>query len=67
MTLTEYMTANGLTRADVAAALNVTPEAVRLWMIGARMPSRDTLAAIAEFSQSQVMPNDFVFDGEAAQ
>lgn len=59
MTLADFMALKGVSRTDMAAMLGVSPEAVRLWLIGERTPSRDKMQAIAKLSAGAVMPNDF--------
>ena len=68
MTLAAYIAKHGLSRKSVADVLGVSPEAVRLWLSGDRMPSPDKLRRISEWTKGEVTPNDFIFnDGKAGR
>lgn len=59
MTLQEYMTLRGFSRADCAAHLGVTPECIRLWLAGKRHPSPEQARNILKVTGKKVTPNDF--------
>lgn len=60
MTLTQYLTANGLTQSDAARALGVTHSTVSRWVSGLRLPSRDQYQAIYRWTGGEVSANDFI-------
>jgi hypothetical protein len=60
MTLIEYLSEKGRDRYWAAAELNVSPEAVRLWLAGHRTPTPEMMRRIMEWSGGKVSPNDFV-------
>lgn len=65
MKLVDFMKDKGLTPDAVAAAIgDVTASGVRKWMGGERIPRRDQMERLAEFSVGRVMPNDFFDLGE---
>ena len=47
MKIREYRETEGLTRAQVAGRLGVSPTAVRKWEVGLARPSADRLPALA--------------------
>jgi DNA-binding XRE family transcriptional regulator len=57
--MTAYREAHSLTQADLAATLGVTQSTVARWEAGS-MPARDMLTKIAEITEGQVMPNDWI-------
>ena len=59
MTLLEYLTTMGLDRAAFARKIGATPEAVRLWEVGRRIPNQVFMKRIADATDNRVMPNDF--------
>ena len=60
MKLDEYLSDSEHSVAAFAAAVGVTPEAVRQWRKGERFPRFKQLQQIAEFTHGRVMPNDFL-------
>jgi transcriptional regulator with XRE-family HTH domain len=54
MTLSEFMKADSLDAAELAARLKVSPEAVRKWLRGERIPRPAQMAAILEVSGGRV-------------
>lgn len=60
MTLKEYRNWKQLTQHQVAKALGVWPGTISRWETGAKMPRRDDLQRIAEFTGGKVTANDFV-------
>ena len=60
MTLSDYMKANRLSRAEMAEKLAVTPEAVRKWMAGERVPRPEIMARIFRVTGRKVTPSDFM-------
>lgn len=58
MHLRDYLAANGGAK-EMAKKLDVTPEAVRLWANGARMPRPAQMARIALATEGAVQPSDF--------
>lgn len=66
MKLSDYLAQNDIKPAAFAKDLNVTSEAVRLWLCGGRKPREDMLALIAEKTNGAVTPNDFFDFREAS-
>ena len=52
--LREKREASGLSRADVAEFLRVSPETVKFWEIGFRRPNIERLESIAKLYQVEV-------------
>ena len=65
MQLRAYLDASGISYEDFATEIAVSPEAVRLWVTGARRPRAAHLSAIRRATEDAVQPNDF-FDGTEA-
>lgn len=59
MKLNDYLKKHKIRRADFAADLNVTPEAVRLWTLDRRMPKPDMMRLIGKATKGKVTPMDF--------
>ena len=59
MRLRQYFTANNLDIASFAKSIGVSPEAVRLWLAGKRVPRRRLLKRIVEATDGAVQANDF--------
>jgi DNA-binding transcriptional regulator YdaS (Cro superfamily) len=57
MKLTDYLSANG-GAAAMAQALDVSPEAVRLWAVGERFPRPATARRIVSITKGQVTLSD---------
>lgn len=55
----------GLTPKELAAALKVTEEAVRLWTKGGRIPRPELMRQIETITGGQVQPNDFFSEAAA--
>ena len=66
MKLSVYLRRRRLKNADFAEIVNVTPEAVRLWLKGTRVPNQNTMRRIVEATDGRVRPNDFFSASEAA-
>lgn len=71
MTLSEFMTSRSMTDAQLAQQLECSTGAVRKWRYGERTPRPDQMRRIAEVTDGQVTPNDFLSisgpeNGEAA-
>lgn len=66
MTLLEWMKVSELEIGRVASRLNCTAEAVRRYIKGDRIPSRDVMRDIFEISGGKVTPNDFYLFDHAA-
>jgi transcriptional regulator with XRE-family HTH domain len=60
MDLRTYLDSNGLDEAAFASRLEVTREAVLLWLAGARMPRPAMLKRIVEKTNGRVTANDFM-------
>lgn len=60
MDLRAYLDTSGLDEAAFAAQLEVTKEAVRLWLTGERTPRPRMMRRIAEKTDGRVTPNDFI-------
>ena len=66
MKLSDFMTASGLDDDQMAALLGgCSAHAVKKWRYGERLPRPEQLRRIAEVTDGQVMPNDFVMDAPA--
>jgi DNA-binding transcriptional regulator YiaG len=59
MQLKQFLDANKLKYGDFAKLIDVSPEAVRLWVSGERVPSRRRMETIREVTKGAVQPNDF--------
>lgn len=59
MTLKEWLTAKDITVSQFANTISRTPEAVRRYVVGDRIPDRETMPLIADATGHSVTPNDF--------
>lgn len=59
MKLADYLARKKLTRAEFAEIIGVTPEAVRLYLKGARRPRIATMQEIHAATKGRVTANDF--------
>lgn len=59
MTLGEWLEDTGKTIPQFATEIGRTPEAVRRYVSGARIPDRDTMPLIATATGGKVTANDF--------
>ena len=59
MNLESYLRERELTLSDFARTLLVTPEAVRRYVSGERLPTREIMARIVAATGGAVTPNDF--------
>lgn len=59
MKLEDWLTQRAESRATFARRLDVTPEAVRLWCEGKRLPRRKVMAKIHNETEGQVTAVDF--------
>lgn len=59
MKLTDYCSQEKMNFSDVARKIGATPQAVRAWAIGSRIPSRAWMQKIVSLSNGAVQPNDF--------
>lgn len=59
MTLGEYLSKNAISTATFAASVGCTPEAVRLWAKGERVPRGDTIRRISDLTHGAVRPADW--------
>ncbi|MFT3966848.1 MAG: helix-turn-helix transcriptional regulator [Sphingobium sp.] len=59
MHLKDWREAKGLTRQQLAERLARTPEAVRRYEEGERIPDRATMSLIVAVTDGRVTPNDF--------
>lgn len=59
MKLSDYLTDRGMTVAEFATRVGVTPEAVRMWNSGNRQPNSSTMRKILKATGGRVQPNDF--------
>jgi transcriptional regulator with XRE-family HTH domain len=66
MKLSDYMKAHGLSRAQFAERISVSPETVRRYINGSRIPDKDKMEKIALATGCQVTANDFFGISEAA-
>lgn len=67
MTLDAWMRARGMTMRDLAKRLGVSSETVRRWLIGARLPRRQHLAALRALTGGEVTADSFVAERAAAE
>lgn len=59
MTLGHYLQHHGLTAAEFADRIGVSPEATRRYAAGARIPHQAVMVRIFEVTGGVVTPNDF--------
>lgn len=59
MTLKDWLAANDVTIAQFAARIERSAEAVRRYVVGDRIPDRDTMPNIVRETDGGVTPNDF--------
>ena len=59
MTLKEWLADNGVSVPQFAAKIGRSPEAVRRYALGERIPDKDTMPIIAAETAGLVTPNDF--------
>ena len=59
MTLKEWLADNGLSHSDFARMIDRTPEAVRRYALGERIPDKATMPVIADKTAGAVTANDF--------
>ncbi len=60
MTLSQFIAAKGLTRAQFAAKIGVTEESVTRYMNGTRTPRRKQLELIYKVTKGAVTANDIL-------
>lgn len=66
MQLQDWLSANSVSIPDFAKRINRTPEAVRRYAAGARIPDRETMPLIAAETDGAVTANDFFGIEDAA-
>ena len=59
MTLKDWLAANEVSVSQFAARIKRTPETVRRYAAGERIPDKDTMPIIAEETNGDVTANDF--------
>lgn len=59
MTLRDYLTSTGLTRAEFAKIIGVTSEAVRRYADCGRVPTPKVMTEILRATEGKVTANDF--------
>ena len=59
MKLADYLRKENLSARDFAGQIAVTPEAVRLYLRGKRIPRSETMLAIHLETRGAVTPDDF--------
>lgn len=59
MTLKDWLAAKGVSVPEFASRISRTPEAVRRYAAGERIPDRDTMPLIARETEGEVTANDF--------
>lgn len=59
MLLQDWLTRESLTYGQFAGAIRRSPEAVRRYATGDRIPDREAMAAIVRETSGRVTPNDF--------
>lgn len=65
-TLKEWLTAEDIPVPRFASMIKRTPEAVRRYINGDRIPDRDTMPVIVRETRGAVTPNDFFGIEDAA-
>ena len=66
MKLGDYLDQNGVTVQDFADRLEMSAEAIRLYVAGRRVPRPNAMAKIINATGGKVEPNDFFAAGSAA-
>lgn len=59
MTLKEWLTENSIEARDFAPLISRSPEAIRRYIAGERIPDRETMPLIVFQTGGAVTPNDF--------
>ncbi|MGQ2942897.1 MAG: helix-turn-helix domain-containing protein [Blastomonas fulva] len=59
MTLDNWMTERGMSNAQFAPQIDTTPEAVRRYRKGLRIPDKETMLKIGSVTAGNVTANDF--------
>jgi transcriptional regulator with XRE-family HTH domain len=59
MLLKDWLESEGVSVPQLAARIGRTPEAVRRYVAGERIPDKDTMPLIAEQTSFRVTANDF--------
>lgn len=59
MTLKEWLEDEGVTVPQFAARIARSPEAVRRYVVGDRIPDKETMPTIVTETSGRVTPNDF--------
>jgi len=59
MTLKEWLVAKRMSVSQFAERIERSPQAVRRYVNGDRIPDRDTMPLIVQATRGKVMPNDF--------
>jgi transcriptional regulator with XRE-family HTH domain len=59
VTLQAYLKATELSRSQFAERIGVTSEAVRRYLAGTRLPTREVMAEIIRATDGRVTANDF--------
>lgn len=59
MTLKEWLINNRMETRDFAPLIGRSPEAVRRYIAGERIPDRETMPLIVSQTEGAVTPNDF--------
>ncbi|VXC62961.1 helix-turn-helix domain-containing protein [Sphingomonas sp. AX6] len=59
MTLQDWRDREGVSVPEFATRIGRTSEAVRRYVLGDRIPDRETMPLIARHTDGQVTPNDF--------
>jgi transcriptional regulator with XRE-family HTH domain len=66
MTLTEYLKETSTARADFARQIGVSPETVRRYLSGERIPDQERMLKIAAITGCKVTADDFFGIARAA-
>ena len=67
MKLGDYLDKNGVTVRDFAERLGMSPEAVRLYVAGRRVPRQEAMEKIIQATGGKVEPNDFFTNADPAE
>ncbi len=59
MLLETFLKENEMSAADFAQEIGVSAEAIRLYLAGKRIPSKNTMRRIMDSTGGEVQPNDF--------
>ncbi len=59
MKLSSFLEKSGMSYAEFGTVVGASSEAVRLWVLGHRVPNRESMKAVVAATNGAVEPNDF--------